>query len=81
MRFFHYFVDEGATAPEFQATREELIKQSQDTLSQDKSIIGTVQQGARVRDRLSIKTRFSPFWEVTVHNFQKRVVECIRLER
>ena len=78
MRFFHYFVDEGASAREYAATRADLIEQSQHTLGQDKAIIGTVQQGAHVRDRLGIRPRFSPFWESTVHNFQKRVIEKIR---
>ena len=46
--------------------------------AQDEAVIATVQHGAGVRDELGIRTRFSPFWEGPLHDFQKLVVDSVR---
>ena len=40
-------------------------------------MIAAVQQRSKLRDGLGIHTRFSPFWETAVHEFQKLVVDSM----
>ena len=77
LTFHHYFVDEGAADELYQPTRDFVIENVREVFSQDVPVVKRVQQRASGRDELDIRTRFSPFWETAVHQFQKLVVKSV----
>ena len=66
-----YLFGDGATSPVHREQREAVFDSWRTIGEQDIALVRNVQEMARVRDAAGIRTRFSPYWERSVHNFQK----------
>ena len=73
-----YFFGDGATAPRYANGRAAVCQGWDEVAAQDQMLVSQVQSLANVRDAAGIRTRFSPYWETSVHNFQKLLVQAIR---
>jgi choline monooxygenase len=70
-----YTVKTAATGEEFAGARQGNLDLWDIVVAQDKPFWEGAQQTAEVRDQAGIQTRFSPYWEVSVHGFQKAVAD------
>ena len=66
-----YLFGDAAMAPEHKTQREAIFANWKTVGDQDVDLVRNVQAMARVRDEAGIQTRFSPYWEQSVHNFQR----------
>lgn len=69
-----YYVGDAATAPAHAATRRDIAKIWYEILLQDIPFLADLQRMSKVRDDAGLSTRFSPYWEVGLHMFQRYVV-------
>ena len=74
----HYYMGDAAFAPAFAEQRDAALGQWQYLMAQDNECFHLAHANARMRDRAGLRTRFSPFWEGAVQQFQKMVVETLR---
>ena len=72
-----YFFADGALAPRYAASRQAVREGWDEVAVQDQVLVGEVQRLAKIRDAAGIRTRFSPYWEASVHNFQKLLVHAM----
>ncbi len=68
-----YFIGDSATSDEYKKLREENTIYWKQVLDEDDGPWREVQKMARNREEVGIPSRFSPHWEVALHNFQKTV--------
>ncbi|MCW5731665.1 MAG: aromatic ring-hydroxylating dioxygenase subunit alpha [Alphaproteobacteria bacterium] len=68
-----YYVGAAAGAPGLAGTRSDIARIWHEILQQDIPFLAEVQKMCRVRDEAGMSTRFSPYWEVGLHMFQKYV--------
>lgn len=73
-----YYVGAAAEAPELAATRSDIARIWHEILQQDIPFLAELQKMSRVRDEAGVSTRFSPYWEVGLHMFQKYVARNAR---
>jgi len=73
-----YFFDDGASAQRYSDARTAVRQGWDEVALQDQTLVSQVQKLAKVRDGAGIRTRFSPYWEASVHNFQKLLVQAMR---
>jgi choline monooxygenase len=76
-----YFLGDAATDEAHAATREHRAKEWQVILEQDLPYVTGVQKNATWRDTAGIRTRFSPYWEHSVRDFQRVVINTILDDR
>ena len=75
---FHFYLNgEAATDPDLAAERQALVDGWARVAIEDEDFVACVDANKHIRDELGIEMRFSPFWETTVHHFQKMVVEAL----
>ena len=78
LSFHFYFVgDEGAKGGDHEHARQHWINIITNVFEQDTPVVKAVQDRAAIRDRLGIRTRFSPYWETGVQRFQQLVYERV----
>ncbi|MFK0167089.1 aromatic ring-hydroxylating dioxygenase subunit alpha [Rhizobium sp. NPDC090279] len=70
-----YFIGDSATSDAFAKLREENTIYWKQVLDEDDGPWRQVQAMARNREEIGLPSRFSPHWEVALHNFQKTVAE------
>ena len=75
-----YFFADGANAPRYANSRQAICGGWDEVAIQDQTLVGEVQRLATVRDSAGIRTRISPYWETSVHNFQKLLVQTMHQE-
>lgn len=68
-----YYVGAAGDAAELAPTRSDIARIWYEILQQDIPFLAEIQKMCRVRDELGMPTRFSPYWEVGLHMFQKYV--------
>lgn len=71
-----YYIGEAATSRELSGIRGDIAKIWHDILAQDVPFLADIQKMCRVRDSIGLATRFSPYWEVGLHLFQKYVLRA-----
>ena len=74
MRRLVYFVGDEAMRAEFEENRHGTTAFWHEFALQDSAIVNTLQTQQRLRGELDVATRFSPYWETPVHEFQKVLV-------
>ncbi len=75
----HFYYDgESATSGNLEAARAENYKMWLNVVPQDFPFVEGTQATIKARDNAGIRTRFSPYWEVAVHEFQKMVIDAVR---
>ncbi|MFC4271363.1 Rieske 2Fe-2S domain-containing protein [Sneathiella chungangensis] len=74
-----YYLGDAAVSPELSVKREEIAEVWKNVLAQDIPFLVSAQEMAAVRKRMNFPTRFSPFWEIGLHRFQKYVARNITL--
>ncbi|MCJ2182880.1 aromatic ring-hydroxylating dioxygenase subunit alpha [Novosphingobium sp. 1949] len=72
-----YYEGEVATAPQLESARAQVRDMWLSVVPQDFPFVEGTQATLRARDAAGIRTRFSPYWEVAVHEFQKMVIESV----
>ena len=77
LRHLYFFAD-GATAPRYADSRRAVFQGWDEVAVQDRVLVHEVQSLAKARDAAGIRTRFSPYWEASVHNFQKQLVRSMQ---
>ena len=77
LRFHYYFVDDAAHDPDLRVSRQHVINSMQEVFRQDGPVVKAVQDRVARRDELGIRTRFSPYWETAVLQFQRDVVAAL----
>ena len=77
LRFHYYFVGDAASDPGLSASRQHVIDSMQEVFEQDAPVAKAVQDRAARRDELGLRTRFSPYWETAVLQFQRDVVAAL----
>lgn len=77
LRFHYYFVDDAAHDPDLRVSRQHVINSMQEVFRQDAPVVKAVQDRVARRDELGIRTRFSPYWETAVLQFQRDVVAAL----
>lgn len=77
--FHFYFIGEAATAPEFAAARERVVALWQKTNREDMTMVEGMQIGRRSPGYHD--GRFSPYHEVTTHEYQRRIVNLLAGDR
>ena len=78
LTFHYYHVDHGATDEALGHARQVFRDLIEGVFRQDDDAVRTVHDRARLRDEIGMRTRFSPFWETAVHQFQKDVVMTLQ---
>ncbi|SHL23850.1 MAG: aromatic ring-hydroxylating dioxygenase subunit alpha [Paraburkholderia sp.] len=73
-----YFVDEAATAPEYDQARQTAMSFFKEVVKEDIDYIQTVQSLARARNALNLNTRYSPHWEAALHGFHRYIVRNLQ---
>lgn len=73
-----YYLGDAASDEAHAAMREHRAKEWRIILDQDLPYATGVQKNAPWRDKAGIRTRFSPYWEHSVRDFQHIVVNTIR---
>ena len=73
-----YFFADGATASRYTEGRRAVCEGWDEVAVQDQVLVREVQSLAKTRDAAGIRTRFSPYWEASVHNFQKLLVGAMQ---
>ncbi len=72
-----YLFGDGAEAERHRVEREAIFASWRTIGEQDVDLVRNVQAMAAVRDAAGIRTRFSPYWERSVHNFQSLYATAI----
>ena len=72
-----YYQGDAATAPAAQAARDAKHDMWSQVLPQDFPFIEGTQATVRSRDAAGIRTRFSPYWEQAVLQFQRMVLDAV----
>jgi len=75
-----YLYGEAATADGHAEQRKALLEGWKLVGDQDVELVSRVNGLKKQRDAAGIRTRFSPYWEGTVHNFQKLVARSLSTE-
>ena len=73
-----YFFADGATASRHTEGRRAVCRGWDEVAVQDQVLVREVQSLSKARDAAGIRTRFSPYWEASVHNFQKLLVGAMQ---
>ncbi|MER8465447.1 aromatic ring-hydroxylating dioxygenase subunit alpha [Mesorhizobium sp. M1396] len=73
-----YFIGDAAIAPEFKKLRDENTIYWKQVLDEDDGPWTQVQAMAPIREELNLPSRFSPHWEVALHNFQKTIAAKLK---
>ena len=72
-----YFLGEAATSPEFHSGRQKNLDSWRRVIRQDFPFVIGTQATLGARDAAGVKTRFSPYWEISVLEFQRMVLDAI----
>ena len=72
-----YFDGEAATEEKLAEARAGVLEMWQGVVPQDFPFIVGTQATIQSRDAAGIRTRFSPYWEQAVLNFQKMVLDAV----
>ncbi|MCJ2179987.1 aromatic ring-hydroxylating oxygenase subunit alpha [Novosphingobium album (ex Hu et al. 2023)] len=72
-----YYEGDAATAAHLAAARSQVLQMWLDVVPQDFPFVEGTQATIMARDAAGIRTRFSPYWEVAVHEFQKMIIESV----
>jgi choline monooxygenase len=72
-----YYRGEAATSPAAQSARDGKLSMWREVLPQDFPFIEGTQATVHVRDAAGIRTRFSPYWEQAVLQFQRMVLDAV----
>jgi choline monooxygenase len=78
VRFAHYYVGDAATDPALVPVRDKLVEAWKVVFAQDVDFVRATQANHSLRDEVGLDTRFSPYWEGNLRQFQRMVVEVIR---
>jgi choline monooxygenase len=73
----YYFQGEAATSAAYAQAREATFAMWREVLPQDYPFIQGTQATIEARDLAGVRTRFSPYWETPVLEFQKMVLEAV----
>ena len=69
-----YFFADGATSSRYANARRAVCQGWDEVAVQDQVLVGEVQRLSKVRDAAG---SFSPYWEASVHHFQKMLVQAM----
>lgn len=72
-----YYDGDMATDPALEEARAGVMDTWLSVVPQDYPFVEGTQATIEARDAAGVDTRFSPYWEVAVHEFQKMVIESI----
>ncbi len=75
-----YLLSEAASGPKYAAMRERRKQRWQAILVEDDEFVTGVQKNVAWRDAAGIRTRFSPYWEHAVRDFQRVVINTIQMD-
>jgi choline monooxygenase len=73
----YYFQGEAATSPAHAQAREAALDMWRQVLPQDYPFVEGTQATVMARDAAGVRTRFSPYWETPVLDFQKMVLKAV----
>jgi choline monooxygenase len=73
----YYFQGEAATSAEHAAARDGALQMWREVLPQDYPFVEGTQATVMARDAAGVRTRFSPYWETPVLEFQKMVLRSV----
>lgn len=74
----YYFNGDSATRPELAERRQKVAEAWDEIGGEDMQVMENAQRMLGLRDELAVGTRFSPYWESGVHNFQKFYVDMFK---
>lgn len=72
-----YFVDDAGTAPAYEPLRRKTHAFWREIWEEDGAYMDAIQHMSAVRERLGLRTRFSPHWERGVHAFQQYIASRV----
>jgi choline monooxygenase len=73
----YYFRGEAATSAEYAPARAAALDMWREVLPQDYPFVEGTQATVMARDAAGVRTRFSPYWETPVLDFQKMVLKAV----
>jgi choline monooxygenase len=73
----YYFRGEAATSAAHAPARAAALEMWRQVLPQDYPFVEGTQATVKVRDAAGVRTRFSPYWETPVLDFQKMVLKAV----
>ena len=73
-----YYDGDNAVADDLAAARAGTLDMWLSVVPQDFPFVEGTQATVKARDAAGIRTRFSPYWEVAVYEFQKMVIDAVK---